>query len=78
MTYDNTNTFALFKNKDKEEGSKQPDYRGTINIDGVEKDISAWIRVSAKGEKFMSGKLSEPYKKEGKAAKSTDDMDVPF
>lgn len=80
--YDNTNTFALFKNKDKEEGSKQPDYRGTLNVDGVEKEIAAWIRVSAKGEKFMSGRVNEPYKKEEKASprkfRDEDADSIPF
>lgn len=83
MEYDNTNTFAMFKNKNKEEGSKQPDYRGTMNIDGVEKEIAAWIRVSGKGEKFMSGKVSEPYKKDGQpeqknTKQAIDDTDIPF
>ena len=80
--YDNTNTFALFKNKDKEEGSKQPDYRGTLNVDGVEKEIAAWIRVSAKGEKFMSGRVNEPYKNEEKASprkfRDEDADSIPF
>lgn len=88
MEYDNTNTFALFKNKKKEEGSKQPDYKGTMNIDGVEKEIAAWIRVSSKGEKFMSGTIKEPFNKEKNknngnsatthAQNTVDSEDIPF
>lgn len=51
--YDNTNTFALFKN-DKGDNPKRPDYTGTINVDGIEFQLSAWIREGKKG-KFMSG-----------------------
>jgi hypothetical protein len=51
--YDNTNTFALFKN-DKGDNTKRPDYTGTINVDGIEFSLSAWIREGKKG-KFMSG-----------------------
>lgn len=82
MAYDNTNTFVLFKNEDKERGSKQPDYRGSVNIDGVDKDIAGWIRSSKKdGKKFIGGKISEPYKKDGGSApapKDDDDSDIPF
>jgi hypothetical protein len=51
--YDNTNTFALFKN-DKGDNPKRPDYTGTINVEGIEFTLSAWIREGKKG-KFMSG-----------------------
>jgi hypothetical protein len=51
--YDNTNTFAMFKN-DKGDNPKRPDYTGTINVDGIEFSLSAWIREGKKG-KFMSG-----------------------
>jgi uncharacterized protein (DUF736 family) len=53
MTYDNTNTGALFKNADKKT-DKHPDYTGSINIEGVEYWLSSWIKVSQKGAKFMS------------------------
>jgi len=61
--YDNTNTGVLFKNDKKPEGSKQPDYKGTININGEEKELAAWVRDGKNGKKFMSLKISEPYKK---------------
>ena len=39
--YDNTNRGALFKN-DKEKES-QPDFRGPINIDGVQSNAKAFV-----------------------------------
>jgi uncharacterized protein (DUF736 family) len=61
MSYDNTNTAVIFKNN-KKENEKHPDYRGTINVDGRELEISLWIKEGKAG-KFFSGKISEPYKK---------------
>lgn len=45
---------VLFKNKRKKEGSKQPDYTGSCQIDGVELWISAWLNTSRAGEKYYS------------------------
>ena len=64
MSYDNTNTGALFKNENKTTDN-QPDYRGSIFLpDGVEKDLAAWIKTSKAGKKYMSLKLSDKYVKE--------------
>lgn len=62
MSYDNTNTAVIFKNN-KKENEKQPDYRGTINVDGRELEISLWVKEGKAG-KFFSGKIQEPFKKE--------------
>lgn len=63
MSYDNTNTGAIFKNDKKSDNA--PDYKGTINIDGVDKDIALWIKTSKDGSKqYFSAKISEPFKKE--------------
>ena len=53
MSYDNTNKGALFKNTRKE-GEKHPDYRGEINVNGVDLEIAAWLRESKKGQKYLS------------------------
>lgn len=82
MEYDNTNTIAIFKNKNKA-SDKAPDYRGKLNVDGVDKEVSLWLRESAKtGEKFMSGKISDPYNADKKEtpqkAKPSFDEDLPW
>ena len=56
--FDNTNRGVLFiKNKKSE---KQPDYEGTINIDGRELSLAGWKKVSQTGATFLSLKVSEP------------------
>lgn len=51
--YDNTNRGVLFKNN-KKESDNHPDYNGSIDVDGVEFWLSAWIKTSKQGSKFMS------------------------
>jgi hypothetical protein len=76
--YDNTNTFALFKN-DKGDNPKRPDYTGNANVDGIEFRISGWIRESAKG-KFISGSVQLKDNNSAGTNKpvNEDDGDVPF
>ena len=64
--YDNTNKAVIFKNNKKEKDT-QPDYNGTINVEGKEYTISLWIKEGKAG-KFFSGSIKEPYKKEKEAA----------
>lgn len=71
--YDNNNSGVLFKNE-KEEGSKQPDYKGTAEVNGKQLEIAAWIRTSKTGKKFMSLKFQEPRQKKD-APKGKPDMD---
>lgn len=52
---------AIFKNEKK--ADTHPDYKGTINVDGQEKEIALWVKQSAKGTTYFSVKISEPYKK---------------
>jgi uncharacterized protein (DUF736 family) len=53
--FDNTNRGALFKNTDddKVEG-KHPDYRGRLNVNGTDLWLSAWIKTSKNGMRYMS------------------------
>jgi hypothetical protein len=62
MSYDNTNSVVIFKNNKKEKDT-HPDYRGTVNVEGKEYEISLWIK-DGKAGKFFSGKIKEPFKKE--------------
>lgn len=43
--YDNTNRGAIWANKDKE-GAKDPDFKGSLNVDGREFWVAAWKRKS--------------------------------
>lgn len=51
--YDNTNRGSLFRN-DRKENEKHADYTGSLNVDGQEFWINAWLKESKTGTKFMS------------------------
>ena len=54
MEYDNTNKGSLFKNDQKQQDT-HADYNGSINIEGVEYWLNAWVKESKKdGKKFFS------------------------
>jgi hypothetical protein len=53
------NTGTIFKNNKKTD-PKHPDYTGSAMIDGVKKDLSAWIKDGQKG-KFLSIAIRDPY-----------------
>jgi uncharacterized protein (DUF736 family) len=73
------NTGVIFKNKNKTE-EKHPDYTGSAVVDGVKKDLSAWVKKGEKG-KFLSIAIRDPYVKSGEkaaaktSAKSLDEDD---
>tara|TARA_B100000767_G_scaffold185947_1_gene173449 strand:- start:351 stop:608 length:258 start_codon:yes stop_codon:yes gene_type:complete len=77
--YDNTNTFALFKQTDKEGNEKRPDYTGSITLEGgKELRLSAWIRESKSGLKYLSGQASEPLNKSNVTNAAVEGEDIPF
>ena len=41
--YDNTNRGSIWRNEDKTE-DKHPDFKGSLNVDGVDFWVSAWKR----------------------------------
>ncbi len=43
MSYDNTNRGQIWKN-DKKEKDTHPDFKGSVNVEGVEFWVSAWKR----------------------------------
>jgi pyruvate/2-oxoglutarate dehydrogenase complex dihydrolipoamide acyltransferase (E2) component len=51
MNYDNTNRGMLARN-DKQGNESRPDYRGSINVAGVEYWLSAWIKEGREGTKL--------------------------
>ena len=51
--YDNNNRGALFLN-DRGGNEKAPNYKGSINIEGVEYWCSLWKQTSKKGDVYLS------------------------
>ena len=56
------NTGAIFKNNNKTKDT-QPDYRGKVNVEGKELEISLWLKESKQGVKYFSASFQEPYVK---------------
>lgn len=56
MSYDNTNTGMLAKN-DRKQKDTHPDYRGTINVDGVDYWLSGWLKTGKEGGKLAGQKF---------------------
>ena len=50
-------TFNLKKNIDRKH-DKSPEYRGSINVDGREYWLAAWINSNDDGSKYFSGKVT--------------------
>ena len=84
MQYDNTNRGAIFKNDDKQQDN-HPDYKGSLNVNGVDMWVSGWLKTSEKtGKKFMSlsvkPKEDKPFKQVSSPKRQPVefDDDIPF
>ena len=78
--YNNENKGVLFRVKDKK-SDNHPDYNGSINIDGNEYWLSAWINEDKSGNKYMSLSRGEAKQAESNSNPQPDDFedkDVPF
>jgi len=73
--YDNTNTGCVFKNERKAE-DWQPEYRGSLNVDGVEYWMDLKIREGQKG-KFFSVKIKRKDRPSGGKAVPTIPTSIP-
>lgn len=53
--FDNTNRGVLFNNAERKTQETHPDYAGTINIEGKEFWLNAWVKTgNDTGKKFFS------------------------
>ena len=76
MAYETkNNTGSLFKN-DKQGNDRRPDYTGICLIDDKEFRMSAWIKVSKNGMKYMS--MSFQPNESKPASFDLPENDVPF
>ena len=55
------NSGAIFKNLNAT--GNQPSYRGKVNVNGKDMDISLWVKESKTGTKYFSASFQEPYVK---------------
>ena len=55
------NSGSLFKNNKTKE--TQPDYRGKVNVNGKDMEVSLWVKESKTGTKYFSASFQEPYVK---------------
>ena len=82
--FDNTNTGMIYRNYRREEGSRQPDMTGSINIEGKEYWISGWTKDTKEGgkldengvRKFISLAV-QPKDEQGGGSRSRRDDDRP-
>ena len=67
---------ALFHNDKKPEGSKQPDYRGSLKLlSGEEIELAIWIKLDRNNKKFLSIGQSKPYDKKDKPKEIDGEID---
>ena len=84
MSFDSTNRGILSKNLNKT-ADNHPEYSGSLNVDGTDYWLSAWIKESSKdGKKFfsLSIKPKDSTKPKPKAKQEGDmgdfDQEIPF
>jgi len=82
MAYDNTNKGILTKN-DKGDNPNRPDWKGSINVDGKEYWLSAWVKVGKEdsklaGQKYFSIETKEKETQRPAVSLSQMDDEIPF
>jgi uncharacterized protein (DUF736 family) len=54
------NSGAMFIN-DRKEKESHPDFKGKVNVNGIEMEIAGWKRQSQNGKNYISLSFKEPY-----------------
>lgn len=72
--FDNTNRGALFK-ADKQGNDRRPDYSGSLNVDGKEFFLDAWLKKSKAGQTYMSLSV-KPKRVQGTKAETVTNTDA--
>jgi len=79
--FDNTNTGAIWGNKDRKT-DKHPTHTGSINVEGVEYWVSAWVGDKSKNQPALSFKIQKKEPKQSKPAaapaETFDPDSIPF
>lgn len=79
--YDDSNRGALFKNE-KKATDNHPDYKGSINVNGQDMWLSAWLKTAKSGQKYMSlsvtPKDDQPAPVQQPVQNVPADSDIPF
>ena len=57
------NTGTAFRN-DKKGNDKAPDWKGTVNVNGVELELAIWERTSKTGKEMLSAKVQPKFVKD--------------
>ena len=68
MAYQNNPGQGVMFPNDQQGNPNRPMWRGTVNIGGKEYEISAWDRVSQRGNRFLSLEVREPWQGQNQSA----------
>lgn len=87
MAYDNTNSGMLMRNE-RRQSDNHPEFTGSINVEGVDYWVSAWVNEGKpgskiEGKKYFSLRVNRKDKAAGTKSPTSHfsddyDADVPF
>ena len=75
MAYDNTNRGQLWPN-DRKEKDTHPDFKGSVNVEGVEYWVSGWKRKADANPKAPSLSFVVEAKDQNQTARTTTSVDA--